>query len=186
MEYVEQADLPNDKDSKKFYLLSKHSGELPFKLVPVTILTPNGRKLVEDFKVSKGEFLGGGVMKSPDFESAAKENPRSLEIYEMMKMQISMLPSKEVLRLSTQLTSEWIAFEYSLVFSITMYGYIVGPKWDQVDLIEFKKKGFFGDSIAKITYRDRQNLTHTRKIQANNANLNSLREISSACGIPVT
>ena len=119
MEQVNASDLPSDKDSAKFFLLSENIGRrLPFTIVPVQILTPHGRTLVQDFRASKGEFLGGGVMKSDDFESEAHNNPNALAVRQRLEMQIAFMPKSEQLKMSTQITSEWIAFEYSLVISI--------------------------------------------------------------------
>jgi hypothetical protein len=186
MENVDASELPTDKDSKKFFILSEHSGhQLPFKTVPLKILTPNGQKLVQDFRATKGEFLGGGVMKSDDFENDAIMNPNALAVRQRVEMQIAFMPKKEQLKMSTQITSEWIAFEYSLVISMTLYGLIISIKWDQIDQIEIAKKGFFGQAYAQIIYRDKKGETQVKKIQSSAMNLASLRQIASACGVLV-
>lgn len=186
MENIDASELPSDKDSKKFFVLSQNSGKpLPFKPVPLKILTPNGQRLVEDFRATKGEFLGGGVMKSDDFEDDAKGKPNALAVRQRLEMQIAFMPKKEQLKMSTQITSEWIAFEYSLVMSITLYGLIISIKWDQIDQIEITKKGFLGQAYAQLIYKDKKGVTQIRKIQSSAMNLASLRDIASACGVLV-
>lgn len=184
MENIDASELPSDKDSKKFFVLSQNTEKpLPFKPVPIKILTPNGQRLVEDFRATKGEFLGGGVMKSDDFDSEAKGNPQALAVRQRVEMQIAFMPKSEQLKMSTQITSEWIAFEYSLVISLTLYGLIISIKWDQIDQIEITKKGFLGQALAQIIYRDKKGETQVRKIQSSSLNLASLREITIACGV---
>ena len=186
MEHIDASELPSDKDSKKFFLLGQNSGKsLPFKPVPLKILTPNGQKLVQDFHATKGEFLGGGVMKSDDFENEAKGNPNALAVRKQVEMQIAFMPKAEQLKMSTQITSEWIAFEYSLVISITIYGLIISIKWDQIDQIEITKKGFFGQAYAQLIYKDKKGETQVRKIQSSAMNLASLKDIATACGVVV-
>ena len=150
MEQVDASDLPSDKDSTKFFLLSENIGRrFPFTTVPVEILTPNGRRLVQDFRESKGEFLGGGVMKSDDYESEAHNNPNALAVRQRLEMQIAFMPKSEQLKMSTQITSEWIAFEYALVISITLYGFITSIKWDQITILKVPEK----DSLVKRLQR---------------------------------
>lgn len=186
MERVDASDLPSDKDSTKFFLLSENIGRrFPFTTVPVEILTPNGRRLVQDFRESKGEFLGGGVMKSDDFESEAHSNPRALAVRQGIEMQIAFMPKSEQLKMSTQITSEWIAFEYSLAISITLYGFITSIKWDQIDHIESSRKGFLGQEVATIVYRDKKGEVNVRKIQSSKVNISSLKAIAGACGVTV-
>jgi hypothetical protein len=186
MENIDASELPSDKDSTRFFVLSQHTGSrLPFKTVPLKILTPNGQRLVEDFRATKGEFLGGGVMKSDDFEDDAKGKPNALAVRQRVEMQIAFMPKKEQLKMSTQITSEWIAFEYSLVISITLYGLIISIKWDQIDQIEITKKGFLGQAYAQLIYKDKKGQTQVRKIQSSAMNLASLKDIAIACGVVV-
>jgi len=152
-----------------------------------------GPAIVVDFGTStnldvvspKGEFLGGGVMKSDDFENDAKGKPNALAVRQRVEMQIAFMPKKEQLKMSTQITSEWIAFEYSLVMSITLYGLIISIKWDQIDQIEITKKGFLGQAYAQLIYRDKEGETQVRKIQSSAMNLASLKDIATACGVVV-
>jgi len=185
MKKIDASGLPSDKDSKKYFLLSENQGNIPFKIVTLKILTPNGQELVEDFRSTKGEFLGGGVMKSQDFENEARKNPQAMEIYQRMQMQTAFMSHREVVKLSTQLTSEWIAFEYSLVVSQTMYGSITSIKWDLIDQIQVKKKGMFGQATAQLVYRNKKNDVCVRTIQSSVMNINSLRDIARACGVTV-
>lgn len=186
MENLNASELPSDRDSTKYFLIDDHSqGRMPFTLVPLQILTPNGRKLVEDFRDSKGEFLGGGVMKSAEFEAEAHNNPNALAIRQRMEMQIAFMPKSEQLKISTQITSEWIAFEYALVFSITIYGMIFSMKWDQIDYIESARKGFLGQETATIVYRDKLGEVKVRKFQSSKINIASLKSIAKACGVLV-
>jgi hypothetical protein len=186
MENLSASELPNDRGSTKFFLLSENFGKkMPFTLVPVAILTPNGRSLVEDFRESKGEFLGGGVMKSEDFESDAHAKPHALAVRQRLEMQIAFMSKSERLKVSTQITSEWIAFEYALVFSITLYGAIYSMKWDQIDYIESSRKGFLGQEVTTIVYRDKSGEVKVRKIQSSKVNIASLKSIASACGVTV-
>jgi len=186
MENLSASELPSDRDSSKFFLLSEHIGRrLPFTMVPVQILTPNGRKLVEDFRKSKGEFLGGGVMKSDDFESEAHSNPNALAVRQRVEMQILFMPKSEQLKMSTQITSEWIAFEYSLVISITLYGLSTSIKWDQIDYIESSRKGFLGQETATLVFRTKKGEVKVRKLQSSKVNIASLKSIAGACGVTV-
>lgn len=185
MKNVDASGLPSDKDSKKYFLLSENIGKIPFKIVPVKILTPNGQEHVIDFRETKGEFLGGGVMKSSDFERVAQQNPNALAVRQRVEMQLSFMSKTEQLKMSTQITSEWIAFEYSLVISQTLYGLSTSIKWDKFDQIEIKKKGIFGQATAQLIYRDYKNEVCIRVIQSSLLNINSLRDIAKACGVVV-
>ena len=186
MEHIDASELPSDKDSEKFFLLSQNIGRaLPFTIVPLKILTPNGQRLVQDFRESKGEFLGGGVMKSDDFEAEAHSNPNALAVRQRVEMQIAFMPKSEQLKMSTQITSEWIAFEYSLVISITLYGHITSIKWDQIDYIESSRKGFLGQELATLVYRDKKGEVKVRKIQSSKVNIASLKNIANTCGVVV-
>ncbi len=186
MENLSASELPSDRGSTKFFLLSENLGKkMPFTIVPIAILTPNGRTLVEDFRESKGEFLGGGVMKSDDFESEARNNPNALAVRQRIEMQIAFMPKSEQLKMSTQITSEWIAFEYSLVISITLYGFITSIKWDQIDHIESSRKGFLGQEVVTIVYRNKKGEVNVRKFQSSKVNIASLKSIADACGVLV-
>jgi hypothetical protein len=186
MEHLDASELPSDKDSKKFFLLSENLGRrLPFTVVPLQILTPNGQRLVQDFRETKGEFLGGGVMKSDDFELEAHANPNALAVRQRVEMQIAFMPKSEQLKMSTQITSEWIAFEYSLVISITLYGFITSIKWDQIDHIESSRKGFLGQEITTIVFRNKKGEVNVRKMQSSKVNISSLKSIATACGVTV-
>ena len=185
MEFREASDLPSDKDSSKYFLLDQNLGKMPFKIVPLSILTPNGQRLVNDFEATKGRFLGGGVMKSDDLENDAKKNPNAIAVKQRLEMQLAFMPKSEQLKMSTQITSEWIAFEYSLVLSVTVYGLIISIKWDQIDQIEISRKGFFGQSVAQIIYKDKLGQIQVKKIQSSSLNLASLRDIAIACGVNV-
>ena len=185
MEHVDSSQLPSDKKGKKFFLLS-NSTSLPFDNPNINLLSPNGKSLVPQFEETKGKFLGGGVFKSDDFENEAKKNPKAMEIYQYMRMQISSMSSREVLRISPTLTPEWIAFEYSVVFSVTMYGFLQPIRWEQFSNIQIKKKGFSGmDSQATLSYTDIKGNSKTMSIQANSANIKNLGAIAKACGVLV-
>lgn len=184
MKEIDAAELPSDKGSSKFFLIGERiSSDLPFKILPIKVLTQNGQRLVEDFRDTKGEYLGGGVMKSDDMETEAKAKPQCREIFLSTQMRLSMLPKSEQIRLSTQITSEWIAFEYGLVLSLTAYGLITSIAWDHVDQIEVSKKGFFGRSMARIVYRDKREQVKVVRIESNAMNLKSLKEIALACQV---
>jgi hypothetical protein len=186
MENLSASELPSDRDSSKFFLLKEYEGrQLPFTLVPIEILTPNGQGLVQDFFETKGGFLGGGVMKSSDFAKEALANPRCKEIRRNVTQQIYALPKSERQRMSTQITSEWIAFEYSLVISQTIFGHITSIKWDHIESIEFSKKMMSSYDVAKLTYRDKKGLVQVKRIESSKVNIASLRGIAKACGVEV-
>jgi len=186
MENLDASELPSDKDSKKFFLLSENRGKtLPFTIVPIDILTLNGQNLVKDFEPTKGEFLGGGVMRSSDFAKVAKANPRCREIRRNLTQQIYAMPKSERQRLSMQITSEWIAFEYSLVISQTVFGHITAIKWDHIEGIEFSRKLMSPYEIAKLTYRDKQNQVQIKRIESSKVNILSFRNIARACSVPI-
>jgi hypothetical protein len=186
MENLNASELPSDRDSSKFFLLKEHEGqELPFTRVPVEILTPNGQGLVRDFVETKGEFLGGGVMKSVDFAREAKANPRCREIRRNVTQQIYALPKSERRRLSAQITTEWIAFEYSLVISQTIFGHITSIKWGNFESIEFSRKMMSALNVAKLTYIDKKGLAQVKRIESSKVNIDSLRSIAVACGVEV-
>ena len=185
MEYVDSSQLPSDKQGKKFFLLG-NSKSLPFENPNINLLSPNGKSLVPQFEETKGKFLGGGVFKSDDFENEAKKNPKAIEIYQYMKMQISRMSPSEVVRISPTLTPEWMAFEYSVVFSVTMYGFMQPIRWEQFSTIQTKKKGLTGlDSLATFTYSDSKGIPKTMSIQANSSNINNFAAIAKACGVQV-
>lgn len=186
MDNLSASELPSDRDSSKFFLLKEYGGrQLPFTLVPIEILTPNGQGLVQDFFETKGGFLGGGVMKSSDFAKEAKANPRCKEIRRNVTQQIYALPKSERQRMSAQITSEWIAFEYSLVISQTIFGHITSIKWDQIEKIEFSRKILSPYDVAKLTYRDKKGLVQVKKIESSKVNIASLKSIASACEVLV-
>ena len=184
MEYIDESQLPNDKDGSKFFLLNGKS-DLPFDGPNLNLLSFNGKRLVEQFFETKGSFLGGGVMKSADFENEAKQIPSALKINQQLKMQISSMPAREVIKMSSALTSEWIAFEYSVVFSITMYGYLPTIKWDDFDQIAIKKMGLMGtQSTAELNFRDHGNSQKIR-FEANTSNIKNFGLIAASCGVHV-
>ena len=186
MEEVGVSGLPSDKDSKKYFLISEHAyRNIPFEIVPLKILTPNGQSLVRDFRETKGEFLGGGVMKSDDFEREAQQNPNAMAVKQRVEMQFAFMSKTEALKMSTQITSEWIAFEYSLVISQTLYGLITSIKWDHLESITSKRKGVFGQATAELKFRNNKDIQKTMNIQSSQININSLKSIASACGVLV-
>jgi hypothetical protein len=186
MKNVESADLPSDKNSKKYFLLVENDlAKLPFAFVAPTVLTENGQKLVDDFRATKGEFLGGGVMRSKDFELQAKSNQNCMAIYLHMNMQLSRMPKSEQLRASVQLTSEWMAFEFSLVISLTIYGLIISIKWDEILEIRVSEKRFGGQAKAHIKYLDKKGDEVERTIESNVYNIRSLSSIARACNVSV-
>jgi len=99
-------------------------------------------------------------------------------------VQSQYLSHKERARLSTQITSEWIALEYALILSVTLYGLIIPIKWDKLESIEFRKKGLVGiESIATITYTDSLGVKKKVDIQSGKPNMDSLAAIAKAVGI---
>ena len=185
MEHVDSSQLPSDKKGKKFFLLS-NSISLPFDIPNIDLLSPNGKSLAPQFEETKGKFLGGGVFKSDDFKNEAKKNPKAMEINQYMKMQISRMSPREVIKISPTLTPEWMAFEYSVVFSVTMYGFLQPIRWEQFSSINIKKKGITGmDSQATFTYSDSKGNPKTMSFQANSANIHNFGAIAKACGVEV-
>ncbi len=176
---------PNYKDSKKYFLLSNHDGtSLPFTRLSPSILTPSGRNLLVEFEESAGKFLGGGVFKSSQLEAKAKEVQVCLATYNQMRAYISSLPAREVIVRSPEWTSEWIALEYALLLSVTMYGMIIPIKWDQLESLNVKRKNFISsDSIMEINYVTSSGKQDKAVIQANSLGMNSLLSIAKACGV---
>jgi len=184
MKEVSVSGLPSDKNSKKYFLISEHGHRnIPFKIVPLKILTPNGQGLVRDFRATKGEFLGGGVMKSEDFDREAQQNPNAMAVKQRVEMQIAFMSKTEALKMSTQITSEWIAFEYSLVISQTLYGLITSIKWDHIESVTSQRKGLLGQATAELKFRNNKNIQKTMSIQSSQMNINSLKSIADACGV---
>ena len=180
------SNLPNFRDSTKFFSFQNlHTSNPPFQFLPAAkILTTNGQNLVRDFNESAGEFLGGGVMKSKQLEAYAEKDERCRQIKERILSQSRFLSTKENLRLSTQITSEWIAFEYALLLSVTLYGLIKPMKWDQFQSIKVKKKGLMGiESIATLTYVDSLGEKQVVDIQSGKPNIDSLVKIARAVGV---
>jgi hypothetical protein len=58
-------------------------------------------------------------------------------------------------------------------------------KWDQIDYIESSRKGFLGQEVTTIVYRDKLGVVKVRKIQSSKVNIASLKSIASACGVLV-
>lgn len=177
---------PSYRDSARFFLRKNALvPNPPFKVFPAEkLLTPNGLRLVEDFKEGAGEFLGGGVMKSKQLESEANKSERSRAIKSRIIAQSHFLSHKENMRLSTQITSEWIAFEYALILSVTLYGSITPIKWDKLESVSVRKKGFTGiESIATLTYVDGLGVKQVVDIQSGKPNIDSLAAIAKAVGI---
>jgi len=66
-----------------------------------------------------------------------------------------------------------------------MYGLIIPVPWDQVNFIKIKKKGFLGQAVAEIEYKNQKKEVCLRQIQSSILNMNSLGEIAKACGVVV-
>ena len=181
-------ETPSFRDSSKFYLRSNAlAPNAPFKIfAPKRLLTPNGVNLVSEFKKSAGEFLGGGVMKSKQIEFKASQSEYARSIKEQILAQSRFMSKRDTVRLSTQITSEWIALEYALLLSVTIYGHITPIQWDKLESITVRKKGFTGfDSIATLTYIDGLGARQIVEIQSGKPNISSLAAIARAVGIPV-
>ena len=179
-------ELPSFRDSTKFFAYSGvYAPNAPFRWFPPTrLLTPNGLKIVQDFRESAGEFLGGGVMKSKQLEAycETQEQYRAVKARVMAKSQF--MSHRETARLSTQITSEWIALEYALILSVTLYGLIRPIKWDKLESVTVKKKGFTGiESVATLTYVDALGVRQVVDIQSGKPNIDSLAAIAKAVGI---
>jgi hypothetical protein len=177
---------PSYRDSAKFFLRKNALvPNPPFKVFPAEkLLTPNGLRLVEDFKEGAGEFLGGGVMKSKQLESEANKSERSRAIKAQVLAQSRYLSKRDTVRFSIQITSEWIALEYALLLSITLYGNITPIKWDKLESLTVRKKGFAGfESIATLTYADGLGVKQMVDIQSGKPNIDSLVAIARAVGI---
>ena len=177
---------PSYRDSTKFFTFQGlYAPNAPFKIFPPQkLLTPNGLQILRDFRESAGEFLGGGVMKSKQLEANAEEDERCREIKARIVAQSHFLSHKENMRLSTQITSEWIALEYALLLSLTLYGRITPIKWDKLESVTVRKKGFVGiESIATLTYVDGLGVKQVVDIQSGTPNINSLAAIAKAVGV---
>jgi hypothetical protein len=178
--------LPSFKDSTKFFTFQGlYAPNAPFKVFPAPkLLTTNGLKIVRDFYESAGEFLGGGVMKSEQLELYAEKDERCRAVKARVMAQSQFLSHKENMRLSTQITSEWIALEYALILSVTLYGLIRPIKWDKLESVTVRKKGFIGiESIATLTYVDAFGVKQVVDIQSGKPNIDSLAAIAKAVGI---
>ena len=179
---------PSYKESSKFFPREKAlAANSPFKVFPEgRLLTPNGVRLVSDFEESAGRFLGGGVMKSKDLEKQAERSERAREIKAMILAQTRFMSKKDVVKMSTQMTSEWIALEYALLLSVTLYGQITPIRWDKLLSVSAKKKGFAGfDLVATLKFLDGKETVQSVDIQANKQNIESLLAIAKACGVSV-
>jgi hypothetical protein len=178
--------LPSFRDSTKFFAYSDvYAPNAPFRwFPPARLLTPNGLKIVQDFRESAGEFLGGGVMKSKQLEVYCETQEQHRAVKARVMAQSQFMSYRETARLSTQVTSEWIALEYALILSITLYGLIRPIKWDKFESITFRKKGFMGiESIATLTYLDSLGDKKVVDIQSGKPNIDSLAAIAKAVGI---
>ena len=179
---------PSYKESTKFFLLeSALAPNSPFKVLPKgRLLTHNGLSLVSDFEESAGRFLGGGVMKSKDLEKKAEQSEAARAIKAQILAQTRFMSKKDVVKMSTQVTSEWIALEYALLLSVTLYGQITPIRWDKLLSVSTKKKGFAGfDLVATLKYQDGKETMQSVNIQANKQNIESLLAIAKACGVSV-
>jgi len=179
-------ELPSFRDSTKFFAFQgPYAPNAPFKWFhPSKLLTANGQKIVRDFRAGAGEFLGGGVMKSEQLEAECEMYEQHRAVKARLMAQSQFLSHKETARLSTQITSEWIALEYALILSVTLYGLIRPIKWDRLESISFRKKGFVGiESIATLTYVDGLGVKQVVDIQSGKPNIESLAAIAKAVGI---
>lgn len=179
-------ELPSYRDSTKFFLRKNAlAPNSPFQVFPVgRLLTANGVKLVSDFQDSAGEFLGGGVMKSKQLEAKAEQSETARAIKAQILAQSRYMSKRDTVRISTQITSEWIALEYALILSLTLYGHITPIKWDKLESLTVRKKGFAGfESIATLTYVDGLGVRQVVDIQSGKPNMDSLAAIAKAVGI---
>lgn len=179
---------PSYKESTKFFLREKAlAANSPFKVFPEgRLLTNNGLSLVANFEESAGRFLGGGVMKSKDLEKKAEQSEMARDVKAQILAQTRFMSKKDVVKMSTQVTSEWIALEYALLLSLTMYGVIVPIRWDKLLSVSAKKKGFAGfDLVATLKYLDGAGAVQSVDIQANRQNIESLIAIARACGVSI-
>ena len=177
---------PSYRDSTKFFTFQGlYALNAPFKIFPPQkLLTPNGLKIIRDFNEAAGEFLGGGVMKSKQLEAKAEQSETASAIKAKVLAQSQYLSKRDTVRLSTQITSEWIALEYALLLSLTLYGHITPIKWDKLETLTVRKKGFAGfESIATLTYVDGLGVKQVVDIQSGTPNINSLAAIAKAVGI---
>jgi len=178
--------LPSFRNSTKFFAYpGVYAPNAPFKWFPPSrLLTPNGLKIVQDFRDSAGEFLGGGVMKSKQLEAYCETQEHLRAVKARVMAQSQFMSYRETARLSTQITSEWIALEYALILSITLYGLIRPIKWDKFESITFRKRGFMGiESIATLTYTDSLGEKKVVDVQSGKPNIDSLAAIAKAVGI---
>ncbi len=177
---------PSYRDSTKFFTFQGlNAPNASFKIFPPQkLLTPNGLKIIRDFNEAAGEFLGGGVMKSKQLEAKAEQSETASAIKAKVLAQSQYLSKRDTVRLSTQITSEWIALEYALLLSLTLYGHITPIKWDKLESLTVRKKGFAGfESIATLTYVDGLGVKQVIDIQSGTPNINSLAAIAKAVGI---
>lgn len=187
MAWVDTGDLPSHRDGKRFFLLTgRNTSTLPFPFTGGRLLSPNGGKLVKDFHKTMGECLGGGVLKSKDLDRIASKSPMSQQIHQQVKAQLASVPAREAMRLSAQLQSEWISFEYCLVLSVTAYGHLTTIDWDNLHSVKIGSKGIFGSGgKAVLDYRTPKGAPETVTIEANREGITTLGAIARACGVPV-
>ena len=178
--------LPSYRGSTKFFLRKNAlAPNSPFKVFPTDrLLTANGVKLVSYFEESAGEFIGGGVMKSKQLEANAEQGDIARAIKGQILAQNRSMSARDTVRLSTQITSEWIALEYALLLSVTLYGFISVMQWDKIESLTVRKKGLTGiESIATLTYLDDLGIKQEIDIQSGKPNIDSLAAIAKAVGI---
>ncbi len=182
MEWVGKSELPNHKGGSRYFLLS--SGPPPFPYTGKTLLSSNGKQLVEDFRDSMGECLGGGLFKSKDLENYAKTRPACIQVHAQVKAMLAQVPTRQAMAMANQLQAEWIAFEYTLVLCQPLYGLNIPIPWERLLFLRASKKVLGGDMVISLTYAQPNGEQRQLSIQANGQGMGTLYAIASTVGVP--
>lgn len=182
MENLDSSELPSHKGGSRFFLLA--SATPPFPYTGSTFLSPNGKQLVEDFRESMGECLGGGVFKSRDLDNYAKTRPAAMQVHAQVKAMLAQMPTRQAMAMANQLQSEWIAFEYTLVLCQPLYGLNIPIPWNRLLFLQATKKTFGGDMVVSLTYVQPNGDQKALSMQANAQGMGTLYAIASTVGVP--
>jgi len=151
--------------------------QVPFQYTSWALLSPEGKAAAKHFAKDAGRCLGGGVLASRDLDwySTGMEGEQPAEVLPKGGFFSGKLPPQSYIE------SEWVAFEYAILFLTRNNGII--NSWDSISNI--KKLGKQGSDIY-VRFEGRFAGKFTRiSAQSNKWGMTTLLQIAELTGVPV-
>jgi len=150
---------------------------VPFQYTGFALLSPEGKAAAKHFAKDAGRCLGGGVLASRDLDwySTGMEGEQPTEVLPRGGFFSGKLPPQSYME------SEWVAFEYAILFLTSSNGII--NSWDSLHNI--KKLGKQGSDIY-VRFEGRFAGKFSRiSAQSNKWGMTTLLKIAELTGVPV-